>query len=62
MPAKKRKMEINWESTPQAARRRKKVQFTLSDEAREKLERMAAKRGPGMQSAIVEKLIMEAEG
>jgi hypothetical protein len=46
-----------WHSTPQAARRRKQVGLTLSDEARAKLARLATH---GTQSAIVEGLIMSA--
>jgi len=53
-PAKK----INWSSPPQSARKRKKVQFTLSDAARARLEELAADRGPGQQSRIVEELIL----
>lgn len=34
------------------------MDFTLSDEAREKLERLA---GPGGKSALVERMIMEWE-
>lgn len=48
-----------WESTPQGKRKRKKVQITLSDEARAKLDRLA--KAPGMRSAVVEGLIMEAK-
>lgn len=50
--------EIDWSSTPQAARKRKKVQITLSDEAREKLAELAREKGQGMQSWIVEQLIL----
>lgn len=51
-----------WSSTPQAARRRRKVQFTLSDEARAKLDRLAEASGGGaVKSKIIEDLIMAAE-
>ncbi len=49
-----------WYSTPNAKRRRKGVELTLSDEAREKLKRLAKKRGVSM-SAVVEELIREAK-
>lgn len=45
-----------WESTPQDLRKRKKVQITLSDEARAKLDRLA---GPGMRSETIERLILK---
>ena len=46
-----------WYVTPNAARKRKKIQVTLSDEAREKLERLS--KG-GFQSHVVECLILDA--
>ncbi len=49
-----------WYSTSQSDRKKKKVQITLSEEARAKLERLVkAKGGPGMRSKVVEDLIME---
>jgi len=47
-----------WRSTPQALRCRKAVTFTLSDEARARLEELAP---DGTRSAYVEGLIMDAE-
>ena len=47
-----------WSATPKALRKRKPVVFTLSDEAREKLDRLAG--GAGQRSAKVEELIMNA--
>jgi hypothetical protein len=47
-----------WYATPRDARKRKKLEITLSDEAREKLERMA---GIGGKSALIERLILEAD-
>ncbi len=49
-----------WYSTPNAKRRRKGVEVTLSDEARAKLKRLARKRGTSM-SGVVEALILEAK-
>ena len=49
-----------WYSTPKAKRKRKGLEVTLSDEAREKLERLAARRGESM-SRVVESLILEAK-
>lgn len=46
---------IDWIS--RSDRRRKKIEITLSDEARAKLERLA---GPGMRSAWIEQLILGA--
>lgn len=46
-------------SATNEARKRKKHVFTLSDQAKEKLEALAAKRGKNM-SQIVEDLIMAA--
>lgn len=45
-----------WRNTTQEERKRKKVVFTLSDEAREKLERIAPE---GMRSQMVERMILE---
>lgn len=47
-----------WHSTSNADRKRKRVQFTLSDEAIEALERLAA---PGRRSEFVERLILSVE-
>jgi hypothetical protein len=47
-----------WRSTPQAARKRKLSGFTLSDEAKERLSKLAEKHGVS-QSAMVEALIMK---
>ncbi len=49
---------LRWNSAPNAQRTRKKCTFTLSDEARARLEDLAA---GGPLSAVVERLIMEAE-
>jgi hypothetical protein len=46
-----------WSITPQAARKRKLVTVTLSDEARAKLKALAKKRKTSS-SAIVEELIL----
>ena len=46
---------------PNAQRKRKHSIFTLSDEARAKLERIATDRGETM-SGVVERLIMKARG
>jgi predicted transcriptional regulator len=48
-----------WYATTQADRTRKLVSVTLSDEAREKLEALAAARNTH-KSVVVETLIMEA--
>ncbi len=47
-----------WYSTSNGARKRKKLEITLSDEARAKLERLA---GVGQKSAVIERLILEAK-
>lgn len=49
----------DWTSPRQSDRVRKMVAITLSDEAREKLERLGERYGG--KSAAVERLIMEAE-
>lgn len=49
--------ESKWFSAPGAARRRKAVGFTLSDEARERLDKIAkARKRP--KSQIIEELIL----
>lgn len=48
-----------WYATPQEARTRKMVAVTLSDAARERLEKLARKRSMS-KSELVETLIMEA--
>ncbi len=48
-----------WYSTPKAKRVRKGIELTITDEAREKLDRLADRYGS--RSAAVEKLILEAE-
>lgn len=48
-----------WRVTPQDARNRKMVAITLSDEARERLERLADEHGL-TKSMLVEALIMAA--
>ncbi len=49
-----------WYSTPSAARKRKPVVLTLSDEARERLAKLAAAQDTSM-SALVEHLILGAK-
>ncbi len=51
--------DSEWYVTSQENRTRKKVQLTLSDEARDKLERLS-KRLRTTKSAIVEDLILKA--
>lgn len=46
-----------WYATPRAVRARKPLAITLSDEARAKLERLAADTS---KSAVVERLVLEA--
>ncbi len=50
--------QSKWYATPRTARKRKKLEITLSDEARAKLDRMA---GKGQKSAVIERLILGAE-
>ncbi len=52
--------DSEWYATSQENRARKLVSFTLSDEARERLERLAKKR-KASKSSVVEALIMEAK-
>ena len=49
--------DSKWRSTPQAARKRKMAAFTLSDEAKARLVKLADKHGVS-QSEMVEALIM----
>lgn len=46
-----------WYNTPRAKRKRKGLLVYLSDEAKARLELLV---GPGMRSAFIEKLIMDA--
>jgi predicted DNA-binding protein len=48
-----------WYSTPRTARTRRGVELTLSNEAHERLDRLA--KVYGGKSAAVERLIMEAK-
>jgi hypothetical protein len=48
-----------WYSTPKSKRHRKGIEVTISDEAREKLDRLAAQYGS--RSAAVEALILGAK-
>jgi hypothetical protein len=50
--------QSKWYATPRDARKRKKIEISLSDEAREKLDRLAA---GGHRSPVIERLILEAE-
>ena len=50
--------ESQWYSTPKAARQRKPIGITLSDEARDRLDRMSKARKVS-RSQVVEDLIME---
>lgn len=56
MATKKKRKEVDWSNTPQKLRKRKKVQVSLSDEARAKLARLGAEHSRG-QSGVVEDLI-----
>jgi hypothetical protein len=49
-----------WNHTPNDLRKRKNIGLTLSDEAREKLDRLAERYGS--RSAAVEALVMAAKG
>src|SRR5678816_486476 len=49
-----------WYSTPRAMRKRRGIEITLSDDARARLEWLAAERGVAL-SRVVEDLIMEAK-
>lgn len=51
-----------WRSAPQDMRKRKKVQITLSDDARAKLIKMAEKHRLRTQSAVIEDLILGRSG
>ena len=48
-----------WFSTPEDRRRRKSIELTLSEEARERLDKMARAR-KASRSAVVDELVMEA--
>jgi predicted DNA-binding protein len=48
-----------WYSTPRSERKKKGTELMLSDEARERLEKLAKKHGVS-KSEMVEQLIMEA--
>lgn len=47
-----------WYSTPRNKRARPGIQICLSDEARQALDELA---GPGARSALIERLILEAQ-
>jgi hypothetical protein len=50
-----------WYATPRSVRVRKKIEISLSDEARAKLERLVKERGGGhIRSAVIEDLILKA--
>ncbi len=51
--------ETQWYSTPKEARKRKPIGITLSDEARERLEKQAKARKTSC-SKVVEALVMAA--
>lgn len=51
-----------WYTTPRPKRKRRGLEITLSDEAREMLERLAARWCDGNKSACVEALIMNRLG
>lgn len=55
------KKAAGWFSTPRQSRKRKKVELSLSDDAHEKLERLAATHPKGTKSAAIEDLIMKAK-
>ena len=56
MTRKRPKPRVDWSSAPQSARKRKKVQVTLSDEARARLAKLGAKHPHG-QSGVIEDLL-----
>jgi len=49
--------ESKWYATPKEARNRKPIGITLSDEARDRLDRMAKARKQS-RSAVIEEMIM----
>jgi DNA-binding TFAR19-related protein (PDSD5 family) len=53
--------DSKWYSLARADRKRKKLEVTLSPEAREKLERMKARHPDRTLSAVVEDLILAAK-
>ncbi len=57
--AAERQKETKWYSTPTADRKRKPIGITLSDEARERLEKQAKARGVS-RSQVVEELVLAA--
>lgn len=57
--AAERQRETKWYSTPRAARKRKPIGITLSDEAQERLEKQAKARGIS-RSQVVEELVLAA--
>lgn len=48
-----------WYSTPAAVRHRRGVQIMLSNEARARLEELAAQHTKGTKSAVVEDLLLD---
>ena len=50
-----------WSNTSQADRKRKKVQVSLSDEARTRLRELAEAHPERTQSAVVEGLVLRAK-
>jgi hypothetical protein len=50
-----------WRNTPNALRKRKQGKITMSDEAWNKLGRLAAKHEDKTKSAVVEDLILNAK-
>ena len=57
--AAERQKDTQWYSTPKAARKRKPIGITLSDEAQERLEKQAKARGVS-RSQVIEALVMAA--
>jgi predicted transcriptional regulator len=56
-----RSKDSPWYSTPRAKRLRKKLEITLSSEARAKLDRLAEAHKDRTLSAVVEDLILDAK-
>lgn len=57
--AAERQKETKWYSTPTADRKRKPIGITLSDEARERLEKQAKARGLS-RSQVIEAFVLAA--
>lgn len=51
--------DSEWYSTPRSKRKRRGIEITLSDEARQRLDELAEERIQ-LKSAVVEDLIMQA--